>query len=73
MKTMSQSARSVSESTTFAPDAASGFGFRVRAVPHRDVASRLREALGHRVSHAADADPAELVFLHVCHCILQKI
>jgi hypothetical protein len=26
----------------------------------------VREALRHRVTHTADADPAELVLLHVC-------
>ena len=32
--------------------------------------ARIRETLRHRITHAADADPAELVLLHVllCHC-----
>ena len=43
-----------------------------RTVPHRHVGAGFGEALRHRVTHAADADPAELVLLHIGHFVFPQ-
>src|SRR5689334_20156014 len=44
------------------------FGFAARAIPDGKIGAGFGEALGHRVAHAADADPTDrcLFFAHAC-------
>ena len=56
---MSMPARSDSLSTILPPDLASGSAFELGAVPDRDVVAGLQEPLGHRIAHAAHADPSD--------------
>ena len=67
--TMSQPASSASVLDDLRAVLRERLGLGARAVPDRDVAAALGEALGHRVAHAAGADPADLV--PFSHSLLQ--